>query len=227
MDSILSSTNSTGTISPSEEKPRDLKTEGELGDDASKNDRSKDAVPNTEAMDLDKEVTLIQHFRILDQCHPYLEISGLYPLYDGQHILVIIKNNEEGRIKQSTMSEDAIGGMLLLYRINFNNSVMCLEESYVAKKLLKMIDDEPKEFVMLPTFLKRDESYWPYGHVPMGVLLTTSGQLHLINLKNLETVSLLQDESNKFVSIVFCDRKYPLPITILSRELQLCSMINL
>jgi hypothetical protein len=126
--------------------------------------------------------------------------------------LVIVRNNEEGRVKVSTMSDDVIGGMLVLLRISFKNSVLRVDESYVVKRLLKSVYDEPKEFVMLPIFLKQDESYLPYGHVPMGVLLTTSGKLHLINLKNLETVSVLQDESSKFASIVYCDREYCLII---------------
>lgn len=208
VESILSST-STGTISPPEEKLRDAKTDGEIGEDGnSRGDGSKGILPKFDSMDLDKEATLIQHFRVIESSNPNLEISGLYPVADGQHLLVVCKDTEENRVGLQTPDEEHIGGILLLYKINFKSSVLCLDEVCVAKRVLNSLTSTPKELVMLPMFMKQDETYLPYGHIPMAVLLTVSGELHLLNLTNLETISIYTNDHAKFISLVYCDCEY-------------------
>lgn len=208
VESILSST-STGTISPSEEKLRDSKAD-DMGDDG-RADGSKN-LQKLDSMDLDKEATIIQHFRLVENSHPNLEVTGLYPVPDGQHLLVVCRNQDDGKSNLQMLSsekEDIIGGMLLLLRINFKGSVLCLEETPVERRIFKSPLEAPKEFVMLPMFLKHDESYLPNSHLPMGVLMMANGELHLINLMNLESVSILKSQSSsRFVSVVYCDRKY-------------------
>lgn len=207
VESILSST-STGTISPSEEKLRDSKADADIGEDGnSRGDGSKSTLPKIDSMDLDKEATLVQHFRVIESSSPNLEIGGLYPVADGQHLLVVCRDNEESRVGVPAPDSDIVGGILLLFKINFKNSVLCLDETYLAKRVLKPLTSAPKELVMLPTFLKQDESYLPYGHIPMAVMLTAIGELHLLNLTNLETVSVFRNEYSKFVSVVYCDCK--------------------
>lgn len=213
VESLMSST-STGTISSSEEKIRDGKTDAE-GEDGSREGGSRSTLPKMDSMDLDKEASLVQNFCVLDQCHPNLEISGLYPVLDGQHLLVVIRNNDAS---SSTASEaatpmgddmdESIGGILLLYRISFKGLVLGLDEVAVQKRVLSSLSETPREFVILPMFLKRDESYLPYGDVPMGVMLTESGELQLINLNTLKTVSRWRNENSKFVSAAYCDREY-------------------
>lgn len=210
VESILSST-STGTISPSEEKLRDSKADGEaMGDDGSRGDGSKNLL-KLDSMDLDKEAALVQHFCLIENSHPNMEVQ-LYPVPDGQHLLVLCRNEADTNTNSPTLSSEKsdIGGILLLLRINFKGSVLCLEETPIEKRVFKSPTSEtPKEFVMLPMFLKHDESYLPNSHLPMGVLLMENGDLHLINLMNLETVSVLKSQSTcRFVSMVYCDRKY-------------------
>lgn len=212
VESLMSST-STGTISSSEEKTRDGKTDAE-GEDGSREGGSRSTLPKMDSMDLDKEASVVQNFCVLDQCHPSLEISGLYPVLDGQHLLVVVRNShasstasEAGTPLRDDM-EESVGGLLLLFRISFKGLVLGLEEVAVQKRVLSSLSETPREFVILPMFLKRDESYLPYGDVPMGVMLTECGELQLINLNTLKTVSRWRNENNKFVSAAYCDREY-------------------
>lgn len=214
VESLMSST-STGTISSSEEKIRDGKTDAEGGEDGSREGGSRSTLPKMDSMDLDKEASLVQNFCVLDQCHSNLEISGLYPVLDGQHLLVVVRNNDACSVTASEVAtpmgddtDESVGGVLLLFKINFKGLVLGLEEVAVQKRVLLSLSETPREFVILPMFLKRDESYLPYGDVPMGVLLTESGELQLINLTTLKTVSRWSNKNSKFVSAAYCDREY-------------------
>ncbi len=217
VESILSST-STGTISSSEEKLRDAKTDADLGEDSnSRGDGSKSTLPKVDSMDLDKEATLIHHFCVIDNCHPNLEINGLYHVLDGQHLLVVCRNTEGASMIDTFATpsdEDDImcGGILLLFKLNFKGPVLTLDEAPIEKLVFAPLSAAPKDLVLLPIFLKRDETYLPNGDVPMAVLLTESGELHLINLRRLEIVSTCKSENRKFVSVTYCDRKYPSPM---------------
>ncbi|XP_065205960.1 baculoviral IAP repeat-containing protein 6-like isoform X3 [Planococcus citri] len=228
VESILSST-STGTISPSEEKLRDSKAEEGMGEDGNRADGSKNLL-KLDSMDLDKEAALIQHFCLLENSHPNMEVQ-LYPVPDGQHLLVMCRNETDTNTNLQTLSseKDEIGGILLLLRINFKGSVLCLEETPVEKRVFKSptSSETPKEFVMLPMFLKQDESYLPNSHIPMGVLLMENGDLHLINLMNLETVSCLKSQSaSRFVSMVYCDHLEKLCVSDEDGALRYVSFID-
>lgn len=211
VESILSST-STGTISPSEEKIRDLKN-GSVdgnGDETGGADGAKNALSKITPMDLDKEVSLIQQFCLAETNNPNLEITGLYPAPDGQRLLVICKDTG-GKQQQppANESEEHLSGLLFLVKINLKGPVVYLDEIPVEQRVFTSAAAVPVELVMLPMFLKHDEAYLPNSHVPMGVLLLSSGELQLIKLTNLETVSVFRNEGDcRFVSVAYCDRKY-------------------
>lgn len=118
-------------------------------------------------------------------------VSAIHPTKDGHHILVVLKSN----------SAEKRCGMLLVYKLNFSEPVVMLEETPVC---VKVLEHEVVSLVLLP--LEGELSANPLGVV---TVVSHDGLLSLIDVATLEThANTTQETGHKFVSVTYCNSKY-------------------
>lgn len=127
-----------------------------------------------------------------------MEISGIYPTKDGEHVLVTLKSCD---------ASEKSGGMLLLYSLTMEGTVVGLKDNPVCIRQLESKNEDVVSLTLLPLSEREDKDN-RNSNLGIATIVSVDGKLSLLDIATLQTVALYDDDSIKFLAATYCNSKY-------------------